>query len=62
MSTHTRPTPYKRAAQRAGATGLGAFTVLVVQSGMAQAAPDEVWDRMAICESGGKRAINTGNG
>lgn len=56
-----RPTPYKRATQ-VGATGLGAFGILVVSAGMAQAAPDEVWDRMAICESGGNWAINTGNG
>lgn len=59
---HHRPTPYKRTAQRAGATGLGAFTLLVTTSGMAQAAPAEVWDRMAICESGGDWSINTGNG
>lgn len=58
---HHRPTPYKRVAQQAGATGLGAFTILVASAGMAQAAPDEVWDRMAICESGGDWSINTGN-
>lgn len=58
MSSRRRPTPYKRA----GATGLAAFSILAVQSGMAQAAPDEVWDRMAICESGGDWGINTGNG
>ena len=58
MSARRRPVPYKRA----GATGLAAFSILVTQAGMAQAAPDEVWDRMAICESGGNWAINTGNG
>ena len=60
--TRQRPTPYPRNTARAGAVGLGAFSLLVTSAGMAQAAPDEVWDRMAICESGGNWAINTGNG
>lgn len=67
MPAHTRPTPYKRAAQRAGATGLGAFTVLVVQSGLLQptaadaAVPDEVWNAVAECESGGNPTAQNPN-
>lgn len=34
----------------------------LVNAGQASAAPDNVWDRVAQCESGGNWAINTGNG
>lgn len=34
----------------------------VALAGTANAAPDEVWDRVAKCESGGRWNINTGNG
>jgi len=34
----------------------------LVNAGQASAAPDNVWDRVAQCESGGNWTINTGNG
>jgi hypothetical protein len=34
----------------------------LVTAGQAQAAPDNVWDRVAQCESGGNWGISTGNG
>lgn len=34
----------------------------LVLAGTANAAPDEVWDQLAQCESGGKWNTNTGNG
>jgi len=34
----------------------------LVTAGQASAAPDNVWDRVAQCESGGNWGINTGNG
>jgi resuscitation-promoting factor RpfA len=34
----------------------------VALAGTANAAPDDVWDRIAKCESGGKWNTNTGNG
>ena len=43
----------------AGAVTTGATFAV---SGTANAAPDEVWDRIAKCESGGKWNTNTGNG
>jgi resuscitation-promoting factor RpfA len=36
--------------------------VPLVTAGQAHAAPDDVWDRVAQCESGGNWSINTGNG
>jgi LysM repeat protein len=36
--------------------------VPIVTSGQAYAAPDNIWDRVAQCESGGNWSINTGNG
>ncbi|WP_051581036.1 transglycosylase family protein [Pseudonocardia acaciae] len=36
--------------------------VPLATAGQAHAAPDEVWDRVAKCESGNNWAINTGNG
>ncbi|MEQ3551874.1 transglycosylase family protein [Pseudonocardia nematodicida] len=43
----------------AGLLTVGASAAMV---GTANAAPDEVWDRLAQCESGGNWSINTGNG
>ncbi|MER7959924.1 transglycosylase family protein [Streptomyces sp. NPDC096030] len=42
----------------AGAAGSAA----VMTAGGASAAPAQVWDRVAACESGGNWSINTGNG
>lgn len=36
--------------------------VPLASAGQAHAAPDDVWDRVAKCESGNNWAINTGNG
>ncbi|HEY4421775.1 MAG TPA: transglycosylase family protein [Pseudonocardia sp.] len=43
----------------AGAVAVG---VPIAVAGTANAAPDNVWDRVAQCESGGNWKINTGNG
>jgi resuscitation-promoting factor RpfA len=42
-----------------GAVAVGAPLAL---AGTANAAPDSVWDKLAMCESTGNWAINTGNG
>ncbi len=42
-----------------GAVAVGAPLALAVT---AKAAPDSVWDKLAMCESTGNWAINTGNG
>lgn len=39
-----------------------AVTTSLTTAGAAQAAPGNVWDQLAECESGGNWSINTGNG
>jgi resuscitation-promoting factor RpfA len=42
---------------------MGALAAMpLLTTGQAQAAPDDVWDRVAQCESGGNWSTNTGNG
>lgn len=43
-------------------TAVAASAVSLTTTGLAHAAPDSVWDRLAQCESGGRWNINTGNG
>ncbi|QIK71876.1 transglycosylase family protein [Propioniciclava coleopterorum] len=50
-----------RTAVTGAVTGAVMFTGLVM-SGSAQAWDETVWDRVAMCESSGNWAINTGNG
>jgi resuscitation-promoting factor RpfA len=62
-----RETDRRRRGRRAGRlVGLGAAGALLaaplVGAGTAQAASGATWDRLAMCESSGNWAINTGNG
>lgn len=58
------PVPVRRAvtAAASGAAATGAAVGLVLAAGPAHAVSDEVWDRLAACESSGDWSINTGNG
>ena len=49
-------------ARRLAVTTAAVATATVGMGGVATAAPDSDWDRLAQCESGGNWAINTGNG
>ncbi|MCX4781772.1 transglycosylase family protein [Streptomyces sp. NBC_01264] len=51
----------RRVAAAAGVTGAGIALPLLL-GGSAQAATAHAWEQVAQCESGGKYAINTGNG
>ena len=44
------------------ALAAGVIGAPLATAGQAQAAPDNVWDRVAKCESGGNWSTNTGNG
>lgn len=44
------------------AVGAVATGIVMGNVGVANAAPDSVWDKVAQCESGGRWNINTGNG
>ncbi|MBB0243475.1 peptidoglycan DD-metalloendopeptidase family protein [Streptomyces alkaliphilus] len=56
-----RPSPAVRASLTVTASGAGLALPLVSATG-AQAAPPEVWEKVADCESDGTWDINTGNG
>jgi hypothetical protein len=58
---HRKPTPTGNALAKTALAGVVVGTPLIT-AGQAQAAPDNVWDQVAKCESGGNWAINTGNG
>lgn len=63
-STRGRHRKQSNAGKTLAKTAL-AGTVLaapLATAGQAQAAPDNVWDKVAQCESGGNWAISTGNG
>jgi hypothetical protein len=45
-----------------GAVGVGTIAASVISPGIAHAATDSQWDRIAHCESGGNWHDNTGNG
>jgi murein DD-endopeptidase MepM/ murein hydrolase activator NlpD len=60
---HRRPRP--RALSRASLTvtmGGAGIALPLLGSGLAHAAPGDVWDKVASCESGGRWDVNTGNG
>lgn len=46
----------------AAAVAAGTLGAALLNQGVASAAPDEAWDRLAECESAGRWDINTGNG
>ncbi|MEJ8281042.1 transglycosylase family protein [Pseudonocardia spirodelae] len=54
--------PKGRSLLRMAAAGVVAVGATAAIAGPASAAPDNVWDQLAQCESGGNWAINTGNG
>jgi nucleoid-associated protein YgaU len=58
---HRKPTPTGNALAKTALAGAVVGAPLIT-AGQAQAAPDNVWDQVAKCESGGNWAINTGNG
>ncbi|MFD1519414.1 transglycosylase family protein [Pseudonocardia yunnanensis] len=59
----SRPDSRKgRSLLRLAVAGAVAVGVPIAVAGTANAAPDNVWDRVAQCESGGNWKINTGNG
>jgi resuscitation-promoting factor RpfA len=59
----SRPDSRKgRSLLRLAVAGAVAVGVPIAVAGTANAAPDNVWDRVAQCESGGNWNINTGNG
>lgn len=57
---HRRNEPSRTA--RVLVTAAAATAVTFTTAGYAEAAPADVWDRLAQCESGGRWDINTGNG
>ncbi|GAA4994071.1 transglycosylase family protein [Pseudonocardia tropica] len=54
--------PKGRSLLRMAAAGVVAVGATAAIAGTANAAPDDVWDQLAQCESGGNWSINTGNG
>ncbi|WP_370892036.1 transglycosylase family protein [Janibacter sp. GXQ6167] len=62
---HAERKPTSTVARRAAGVAVAGATVAagsVAAASSAQAAPSNVWDRVAQCESGGRWSINTGNG
>ncbi|MFH5232280.1 resuscitation-promoting factor Rpf1 domain-containing protein [Antrihabitans spumae] len=59
---HRKPTTTGRTVAKVAVTGAIMGTAGVAFTGTANAAPDNDWDRLAQCESGGNWGINTGNG
>ncbi|MGY1439133.1 transglycosylase family protein [Streptomyces reniochalinae] len=60
---HRRPQPRSAARVSATVTAGGAGIALpLVAAQLAYAAPQDVWEKVAACESSGKWDINTGNG
>jgi resuscitation-promoting factor RpfA len=58
---HRAPSTTGRTLARTAAAG-AAFGAPLLSAIPAQAAPDNLWDQVAQCESSGNWAINTGNG
>ncbi|HEX4248980.1 MAG TPA: transglycosylase family protein, partial [Pseudonocardia sp.] len=58
---HRKPTTTGNAIAKTALAG-AVVSAPLVTAGQAQAAPDNVWDRVAQCESGGNWGISTGNG
>lgn len=54
--------PKGRSLLRMAVAGLVSVGATAAIAGTANAAPDNVWDQLAECESGGNWSINTGNG
>jgi hypothetical protein len=59
---HRKQTNTGRTVAKVAVTGAIIGTAGAAFAGTANAAPDNDWDRLAHCESGGNWAINTGNG
>src|ERR1700733_4116607 len=59
---HRKPTTSTVAVAKLAFTGAVIGGGGIALAGHAAAAPDNEWDRVAACESGGNWAINTGNG
>lgn len=62
MGKHSLRKPKSRLVQKGMLGVLGAALVQSATVGTAHAAPPEVWDKLAKCESNGNWKINTGNG
>jgi hypothetical protein len=58
---HRKPTTTGNTIAKTALAG-AVVSAPLVTAGQAQAAPDNVWDRVAQCESGGNWGISTGNG
>jgi LysM repeat protein len=58
---HRKPSPSGKTLARTVIAG-AVVSAPLATAGTAQAASDNVWDRVAQCESGGNWTINTGNG
>ncbi|MFJ1752072.1 transglycosylase family protein [Kitasatospora sp. NPDC088134] len=58
---HRRSTKAEKFVAAAGVASIGLALPLLAAT-QAAAAPNDVWDRVAQCESGGDWSINTGNG
>jgi len=58
---HRKPSTTGHAIAKTALAG-AVVSAPLVTAGQAQAAPDNVWDRVAQCESGGNWGISTGNG
>ncbi len=59
---HRKPTSSSISVAKIAVTGAVIGGGSLALAGQAQAAPDNEWDQVARCESGGNWAINTGNG
>jgi resuscitation-promoting factor RpfA len=59
---HRAPCTTGRTLARTAIAGAVAGAPLLTLAPAANAAPDSTWDRVAMCESSGNWAINTGNG
>ncbi|MBB5913088.1 hypothetical protein BJY24_001955 [Nocardia transvalensis] len=59
---HRKPTNTGRTVAKVAVTGAIVSGAGIALAGNASAAPDNEWDQLAQCESGGNWGINTGNG
>lgn len=59
---HRKPTNTGRTVAKVAVTGAIVSGAGIALAGNASAAPDQEWDQLAQCESGGNWGINTGNG
>ncbi|KAA0107863.1 transglycosylase family protein [Mycolicibacterium sp. P1-5] len=59
---HRKPTSSSVSVAKIAVTGVVIGGGSLALAGQAQAAPDNEWDQVARCESGGNWGINTGNG